>query len=185
MIDKKSMWSEAGRAGLVLGIVSLAYMAYNFLVTGDGSTPPSGFQGVFGTILWAFKLWLCLWLLKRFMKAYSMNNPDADNSDTFKFGMAVAAMSALIYSGGYLAWTTLIDPDYFSNVLETVRDASDSMESLFTEDMLDTFENMVPKLPTATFFANLIWCWLFGTVFSAIFSRNIPSGNPFQGADEQ
>ena len=180
MNDKKSFWSEAGNAGLVLGIVSLAYMVYNFLVTGDGSARPEIWQSVIGNILWAVKLWLCLWLLKRFIKAYSAVHPEADNSDTFRFGMAVAALSALIYSGGYLAWTTVINPDYFSNVLDTFIDGTDSMGGFLTEDMLDNIEAVTPRLPSMTFFANLAWCYLFGTVFSAIFSRNIPSGNPFE-----
>ena len=185
MDDKKSLWSEAGLAGLALGAVSLAYMTYSFLASGDGSTQPNGFQSVFGTILWAVKLFVCLWLLKRFMKAYSTNNPDAGNSDVFRFGMATAALSALIYSGGYLAWTTLVNPDYFSNIVETFIDSADSMGSLVTEDMLDNLEAMVPQFPTTTFFVNLAWCFMFCTVFSAIFSRNIPSSNPFDGLDEQ
>ena len=42
---------------------------------------------------------------------------------------------------------------------------------------------MIPRLPTFSFFVNLFYCWLFGTVLSAILSRNIPSRNPF--TDEQ
>ena len=40
-------------------------------------------------------------------------------------------------------------------------------------------EQMIPQMPTFSFFFNLIYCWLFGTVLSAIFSRNIPPQNPF------
>jgi hypothetical protein len=32
---------------------------------------------------------------------------------------------------------------------------------------------------TVSFFTNLIYCFLFGVVLSAILSRNIPSRNPF------
>ena len=46
-------------------------------------------------------------------------------------------------------------------------------------------EEMLPKLPTITFFSQFIYCWLFGTVVAAIFSRNIPSSNPFDNIDEQ
>ena len=44
-------------------------------------------------------------------------------------------------------------------------------------------EELMPKMPTYAFFANLIYCWLFGTILAAIFSRNISSSNPF--IDEQ
>ena len=50
---------------------------------------------------------------------------------------------------------------------------------------MDMMEEMIPKLPTMTFFLNFFWCWLFGTVLSAIFSRNIPSSNPFAGNDSE
>ena len=52
-------------------------------------------------------------------------------------------------------------------------------EGMLTADQLDSMQELMPKLPTISFFANLIWCWLFGTVLAAIFSRNIPSRNPF------
>ena len=44
-------------------------------------------------------------------------------------------------------------------------------------------DGMMAKLPNVMFFVNLFWCWLFGTVLAAIFSRNIPPRNPF--IDEQ
>jgi len=174
MESNRTLWNEAGKAGLVLGSVSLVYMVIDFLVTkGQGQ---SGWISAAMTVLWAAKLWLCLWLLKFFLTRYSANNPEIDNSGTFRFGMAVAFLSALLYSGGQLAWVTLVQPDMFADSIALVEE---SIESMMTDDMIDTLEEIVPKMPTISFFLSLFWCWIFGTCFSAIFSRNIPSRNPF------
>ena len=48
---------------------------------------------------------------------------------------------------------------------------------MFPAESLEAMEEM--NLGTISFFTNLIYCFLFGTVLSAILSRNIPSRNPF------
>ena len=64
--------------------------------------------------------------------------------------------------------------------LDTVKEA---YSEALTEAQLDSMDGMMAKLPNVMFFVNLFWCWLFGTVLAAIFSRNIPPRNPF--IDEQ
>ena len=184
MTDKKALWNDAGKDGLILGAVSLFYMVCNFLLgkVGENSAMMSILAALVGFVLWAVKFGACIYLMKFFMKAFAKANPDVDNSDTFKFGCAVAILSALIYSAGYMAYVTFIEPDTFSKSLEVFAD-----NPMMTSDALDMMEQMMPKMPTMTFFTNLIYCWLFGTVLSAIFSRNITSRNPFDKdtTDEQ
>ena len=45
-----------------------------------------------------------------------------------------------------------------------------------TINALDKVEAIMPQM---IFFSNLIYCFLYGTVLSAILSRNIPPRNPF------
>ena len=47
------------------------------------------------------------------------------------------------------------------------------------DEMLSTAEQIVAKMPTTMFFTNIIYCWLYGTVLSAILSRKICPDNPF------
>ena len=54
---------------------------------------------------------------------------------------------------------------------------------MMDSNAMSMMEDMIPRMPTISFFINLIWCWLFGTVLAAIFSRNVSSKNPF--IDEQ
>ena len=187
MIQQKIVWSDATRSGLVLGGVSIAYFLINILMTklpeGKGIAV---LVNVAGILLWVAKLVACISLMKFFMKRFAASHEGVTNSDTFRFGNATAFLSALLYAALYLAWVSLVDPNMFADSMEQ---AMASASSMFGQAQLDEMEEMMPKLPTITFFANLVYCWLFGMVLSAIFSRNIPSRNPFiqsaPGPDEQ
>ena len=178
MIQGKIVWNSASRSGLVLGGVSIAYMLCTVLLGKlDGGPAVGVIVNVSSLLLWLFKFILCIRLMKFFMQKFATANPDATNGDTFRFGSATAMLSALIYSAFYLAWVSFIDPEMFTSSLDLVRE---TYSGTLTSDQMDAIDEMVPKLPTITFFANLAWCWFFGTVLSAIFSANIPPRNPFR-----
>ena len=187
MIQQKIIWSDAARSGLVLGGVSIAYFLINILL---GKLPEGRGTAVLANVgsilLWVGKVVLCITLMKSFMKKFAASHEGVSNGDTFRFGNATALLSALLYSGIYLAWVTLVNPDMFS---ESIDAAMQSYQSMFTQAQIDAMDEMMPRMPSLTFFANLIYCWLFGVMLSAIFSRNIPSRNPFKesatGPDEQ
>ena len=50
---------------------------------------------------------------------------------------------------------------------------------ILDSNTLSQMDKMLGKMPQITFFSNLIYCFIFGTVLSAILSRNIPSKDPF------
>ena len=185
-IERKSLWNEAARSGLVLGLVSIVYMVCNALM---GKIQASGagaaVVNVVNVILWVAKLVICIRLMKHFMLKYARGNDGITNRESFRFGSTTALLSALLYSGFFLAWVLFIQPDMFTESMDA---AMEMYEEVLTSDQLDSMKELAPKLPTITFFANLVWCWLFGTVLAAIFSRNIPSRNPFDqefGPDNQ
>lgn len=171
---RKELWDSAGKAGLVLGLVSTAYMAISqLLAKGTDSTGMALLVTVGALALWVVKFWGCIALMKFFMKKYA-SHTGLLNSDTFKFGMATAFLSALIYSAAYLAFVTIINPDVFA---ESIEAAQASYGSLLTADALAELDSI--NFGALTFFTNLIYCFLFGTVLSSILSRNIPPQNPF------
>ena len=177
--QKNIMWEHAGKAGLVLGGVSILYMLCTMLT---GKVAESGsavfLMSMINLLLWVAKLAACIFLMRFFMLRFSQADPSADNARVFRFGMAVALLSALLYSAFYLAYVSFIAPDTFEQALSMLED-----NPMMDSNSLSAIEDMIPKLPTISFFVNLVWCWLFGTVLSAIFSRNIPPQNPF--VDEQ
>lgn len=178
MADKKTIWSDAAVPGLVLGGISTIYFIINTLISriDPGNTGAALMGSAADMILWAAKFILCIILMKKFMKARSFRQPEADNSDIFKFGCAIALLSAIVYSAFYLATVQFIFPDTFDKILDLLRD-----NPMIDAASMEQLENLFPKLPSMTFFVNFFYCWLFGTILSAIFSRNIPPVNPFAG----
>ena len=114
--------------------------------------------------------------MKVFMLKFAAANEGVTNRDTFRFGASTALLSALIFSAFSLAWSLFVQPDMYADSLAMAKEAYSEMLS---SEQLASMDELVPKLPTWAFFFNLTWCWLFGTVLSAIFSRNIPPRNPF------
>lgn len=177
-IERKSLWNEAAKSGLVLGGVSVAYMLLTSLLgkLQEAGGVLSALGNVTGIALWVAKLIVCIYLMKFFMRRFASGNEGVTNGDTFRFGTATALLSALIFSAFSLAWALFFQPDMYADSLEL---AKETYSSMLSADQLSAMDELVPKLPTWSFFINLFWCWLFGTVLSAIFSRNIPPRNPF------
>ena len=171
----KGLWDAAGKAALALGGVSCAYLALSqLLAAGTESTVLALLLSLCNIVLWCAKLVGCVLLMRLFMRRYAQSHEGITHSGSFAFGAAVALLSALIYSAFYMAYITFIAPDTMEQALNIVRE---SYSSLLTSDMLETLENT--DFGRLSFFSNLIYCALYGTVLSAILSRNIPSDNPF------
>ncbi len=171
---KNLLWESAGKAGLVLGGVSIAYLLCTMLTGKLAENGPVFLMSVVNLLLWLAKFAGCIYLMRWFMLRFSQADPEADNARVFRFGTLTALLSALLYAGAYLAYTTFIAPDSFDQAMEILRD-----NPMIDANTMDQMEQMIPQMPTFSFFFNLIYCWLFGTVLSAIFSRNIPPQNPF------
>jgi hypothetical protein len=181
MNEKNIIWEHAGKAGLALGGVSIVYMVLTMLTGRLAEDAGSGLTAVLGVVnflLWGIKFAACIFLMRFFMQRFSNADPSADNARVFRFGTLTALLSALLYSAFYMAYVSFIEPDTFSKTLEMLQE-----NPMLGAAQMDSLEEMIPRMPTISFFVNLVWCWLFGTVLAAIFSRNIPSRNPF--VDEQ
>ena len=176
MNEKINIWEQAGKAGLVLGGVSIGYMLITML-TGkliqNGSA--TFLLGVLNVLLWIAKFAGCILLMRFFMKRFADANPAADRGIVFRFGARVALLSALLYSAFYLAYVSFIAPDTFEPAISMLED-----NPMMDSNTLSAVEEMIPKMPTIAFFGNLIWCWLFGTIVSAVASSRICNpDNPF------
>lgn len=175
-IIRKNMWNLAGRAGLVFGAISTVYMFINQLV--GISQIPSFLSSLLGAILWLAKFGGCIYLMAFFMKRFVGENPQVGNSETFKLGMVISLLSALIYAAFSFANIAFISADMFAQEMDaTIQQLSPMLDSNSMR-MLDT---MMDKMPQISFFTNLIYCFIYGTILSAILSRNIPTKDPFAG----
>lgn len=180
-INSKDIWDLATKAGLALGGISIAYMAITqFCMPSSAKVGVSMLISVLSLALWAAKFAGCIYLMKFFMKKLVAEHPDAINSDTFKLGVFTALLSALIYSAFYLLYTTVLAPDTFSEAMNMVQEA---YANVLPQESLDAMSEV--NLPQLSFFTNLIYCFIFGTILSAILSRNIPDQNPFADYKKQ
>ena len=75
-----------------------------------------------------------------------------------------------------LANVLVINPDLISQQIDAAMKIAGSSMDSNTINALDKAEAIMPQV---IFFSNLIYCFLYGTVLSAILSRNIPPRNPF------
>ena len=178
MNEKKSVWESAGKAGLVLGGVSIAFMLLSMLTGKLSGSAPAFLLGLLSVVLWIAKFAGCIYLMRYFILKFAADDPTVDNSRAFRFGTLTALLSALLYSAFYLAYTSFIAPDTFTQAMEVLQD-----NPMIDSNTMSQMEELMPKMPTYAFFGTLIYCWLFGTILAAIFSRNISSSNPF--IDEQ
>lgn len=171
---KKTMWNYAGKAGLMLGLISTASMFLGQAASTitDNS---SALTLLLGMLLWCAETGGCIYLMYFFMKKLA-NDSSVDNSTTFKMGVATAFLSAIVYSAAAFANMAYISTDLYAEQMQMTIQQMDSVMDANTRSM---FNNLMENLPQITFFTNLIYCFLFGTVASFIISRMVPSKDPF------
>ncbi len=169
---RKNMWNDAGKAGLALGAVSTAYMFAGLLIENAGSV----FMSLLFGLVWIAKFGGCIWLMMFFMKKFAAENPEADNKDTRRFGVITALLSAIVYSAASFANVAFISADLFAEQTELMMQ---QMAPMMDSNTLEAMNMYMENLPELTFISNLIYCFIFGAIISAILSRNIPSRNPF------
>ena len=179
-VIQKNMWNTAAKAGLILGLVSTVYMIVNSWA--GRAEIPAFFSILINGAIWFLKFGGCIWLMRFFMKKFVSENPEADNSRTFRLGAAMAALSALVFAAYTLADVAFISADYYAEQMDTLMQ---QMGPMLDSNSLSQADNVMQNLPQIAFFSNLIYCTLYGTVLSAILSRNIPSKDPFAGYKPQ
>ena len=178
-MKEKSVWDIAGKAGLVLGAVSIAYMlAEQLWLQGGSDQKPTLIATFAAIVLWVVKFVGCILLMRFFMRRYASKNEGVTHRDARLCGIAIALTSALIYSAFVLAWSKFVDPEMYARAFETV---AEQYSAFMDSNTMEMVEKMQDKMPVISFFSNFIWCFLYGTVLSAILSNKIGTGDdPFE-----
>ena len=181
-INKKDFWNEAGKAGLILGAISSAYIFLTQFITSAGIT---GFLStLLSLILWGVKFAGCIYVMMLMMKKFHANNPKATNSNVFRFGMITSLLSAFVFASVSYINVAYISADLIAAQMDA---AMQAYAQVMDSNMLAEMEKWTGRLPQLTFVSNMIYCTVYGMVLSFILSRNIPSRDPFAGykPDEQ
>lgn len=176
MNDKATFWNNAGKAGLVLGCISVIYVLLIYLL--EKLTGAVVLVKIVNIAAWTAKLIGCIVLLRYFMTRFHDAYPDSSQKLVFRFGMATAFLSALIFAAFLLAYYMYIDPDSIQEAFALLTD-----NPMFDSNTQYLLEQMAPKMPTYAFFSNLIYCFIYGTIISAILAPSVVRKNPFQNQD--
>lgn len=169
-ISAKTIWNDAARTGLMLGIATVALQALMQFVT--GLIDSAILKGLSEFILWAAKFATCIFLMRWFMKNFVKAHPEAINKDTRHYGEAIAILSAFIVAAYTLVYYLYINPDVVQESMDMIRE---SYSSFMTSSQIDEIENSMADLPVISFFTVFIYCSLYGTLLSGILSNNIPA----------
>ena len=173
-VIQKNMWNTAGKAGIFLGLAATAYLFITQIFGQAGI--PAILNSILGFVLWAAKFTGCILIMKFFMKKFVSDNASVTNSDSFRLGVIMALLSALVYSAFAFANVAFISPELFEEQMNAVMQQMAPMMDSNTQSVMETY---MENLPQITFFSNLIYCFVYGMILSFILSRNIPSKDPF------
>ena len=176
MNEKNTFWESAGKAGLILGGVSIAYVAVTALMGLLADKVGGSFLfSLFGYILWVAKFGGCIYLMRFFMRSYAFNRTDGTGASPFLFGTTAALLSALLYSAVLLFYISFINPEMLTEAFDAMR-ANPMMDS----NGLALLDSLEARKESLLFFTTLVYCTLFGAVVAGILASSIPSKNPFE-----
>ena len=177
-ISRKTLWDSAGKGGLILGGVTVGFMALSLLV----QLLPDNSVGTFlSTILsfliWAAKLFCCVYVLFALMRKFTLDFPGADRAMVRKFGIITGFTSAIIYSAFMLVYMLYINPDALA---ESFAVATDAYSGMLDSNAMAALDQMQGSMPAIMFFGTLVYCTLFGWAASAIIASRLVKDDPFK-----
>ncbi len=178
IISGKAIWNEATKAGLMFGLVSVAY---NYISIYLGSLVGSSFLlNFFASVgVWLLrvaKIVGLILLMRACMTRLTRNYSEVTNGDTFLLGIAISALSAIIVAGFTLLDCTVLLPTHYQDVMNQVMaELQPSMDANLRSAMEDVLSNFSGIM----FWSTLFYCILYGVILSRILSRRIPAQDPF------
>ena len=172
-LDNKAIWNEAAVSGMLFGAVSIACLMGK---QGSAMTGNAFLTQLAGIVLWAVEFFGCIWLMKRRMILLRDKYYNVQIKESYKFGRRVALLSGLLVASAN-AFVILKMP---AETMDTMVGALSSQMQLTSTDM-ETVNGVVDKLPIFTFLFQWVYCFLYGTVLSAIMSRYVFIRGLFNG----
>ena len=176
-LDSKTLWNEAGRVGFVFGGFSSLCL---LLKEGAALTGSTFLVQAAAIILWAVEFFGCILLMKKYMLDLRDKFDDVTIEDTYRFGRRVGLLSGLILATVDAVLIMKMPQD-------TVADVVNELNTAVTAKLGAGYEGevgrIVDRLPLYTFIFQWIYCFLYGSLLSAIMSRYIFMQDIFRGGD--
>lgn len=173
-VTQQIIWNEAGKAGLVLGLVCCVYS----LIT-NGMTYLVAGNGILSTacsfVLWIIKFLLCLGLMRHYIAKFHGAYREADPRECVRFGRRVGLLSALVFAAYILAEYKYIFPAAYSEQWDNILAAYSSMLDSNTASAMDSVKEGMPMIAACTKF---IYCYLWGSILALIYGMGIANNPP-------
>ena len=176
-LDNKTLWNEAGRVGFVFGGFSSLCLV---LKEGAGLTNSHFLVMAAAIILWAVEFFGCILLMKKYMLDLRDKFDGVTMVDAYRFGRRVALLSGLILAAVDAFIIMKMPQETVTSVMGELSAAMPASLGSVSEDDLG---RLVDKLPLYTFIGQWLYCFLYGSLLSAILSRYIFTQGPFPGDD--
>ena len=165
-------WNSASIAGLVMAAVTIAAELVGVLcgkVSGFGG-------GILSFLAWAGKLVACALVFKALMKRFHDTYEAIDYTRLQNYGLRLALFSSILVAAYSLVNILVINPDTMDQALEGFRQGYASMMDSNTEAAM---EKMMPKMPVYIGIVSVIYCYIWGWVYSVLFAKSIAPYDPF------
>ena len=176
-LDNKTLWNEAGRVGFVFGGFSSLCLV---LKEGAALTGSTFLVQAAAIILWAVEFFGCILLMKKYMLDLRDKFEGVTMFDTYRFGRRVGLLSGLIVAAVSALVVMKIPQETMATMLDEVNTAFAGTLGSMSEDEMGRFGD---NLPVYLFIFRWVYCFLYGSLLSAIMSRYIFLQGPFQGPD--
>ena len=180
-LDSKTLWNEAGRVGFVFGGFSSLCL---LLKEGAALTGSTFLVQAAAIILWAVEFFGCILLMKKYMLDLRDKFDGVTVEDTNRFGRRIALLSGLILAAVDAILIMKMPPETVESVVTELNTAITSKMGAGYEGEIGRF---VDKLPLYTFIGQWLYCFLYGSLLSAIMSRYLyvqdVFNDPGQGGD--
>ncbi|MCR5407884.1 MAG: DUF4199 family protein [Bacteroidales bacterium] len=172
-LDNNALWNEAAITGLFFAAVSIGCLMGKQLVAGTGNAFLT--QAV-SMVLWLAEFAGCIVLMRQRMIRLRDTYSGVTIQDSYKFGRRAALLSGLLVASAQ----ALILMKMPADSMETMIGQLASQLQLSSSE-IDSMGAFVDKLPLWTFIFQWIYCFLYGTVLSAIMSRYVFIQRLFDG----
>ena len=173
MLDNTSLWNEAAVSGLLFGAVSIGCLAGKEAAALTGNVFLTQAAAI---ILWAVEFFGCILLMKNRMVLLRDKYEGIKITDSYRFGRRAALLSGLLLASAQALIIMKMPQGTMDTMLAQVGEAM----SMTSADMQQAGA-MLDKLPLYTFIFQWLYCFLYGTVLSAIMSRYIFIQKLFDG----
>ena len=165
--DSRTIWNEAGRVGFVFGGFSSLCL---ILKEGAGLTGSTFLVQAAAIILWAVEFFGCILLMKKYMLDFRDKYEGVSMVDTYRFGRRVGLLSGLILATVHAVILLKLPQETVSTLVSELTTALDGKVSGITEDEVG---RIIDRLPLYVFFVQWGYCFLYGSLLSAIMTRYI------------